>query len=298
MANDTTAAARITTITEEPVNTWLNRPLASLFVAFFYRHTSVSANQVTMLAIVFGVAAGILFTTGSYAMLFLGALAYQLSIVLDCADGQLARLKGTSSEFGRILDGISDYIVGLSILGGALYALLTSYGSLSGYMILPVSQDLVLPLAILGFVSITVHSIAYDLIKTKFTSIVKTGVDQTVKEQRDLEARYRREYTSLPAGKRLMLRIYLTYNGLQNSLLSVGAYSRLSYSPSEREAIIERERGFLRLWSFLGPNSHMLFIVLAALAGDLVFALWLAVVPFNVYYIIMLIVTKIRMRAH
>ena len=194
MANDTTAAARITTITEEPVNTWLNRPLASLFVAFFYRHTSVSANQVTMLAIVFGVAAGILFTTGSYAMLFLGALAYQLSIVLDCADGQLARLKGTSSEFGRILTDSTTSSV--SILGGAL-RLAHLYGT--GVHDPPlVSQDPSCPRHLVCLDHRPL--IAYDLIKAHEHRQDRVGRQRTTR----LEARYRREYTSLPAGKRIM----------------------------------------------------------------------------------------------
>ncbi len=295
MANETPLAEQINIISEEPVNTWFNRPLASLFVGFFYHYTSISANQVTMLAILSGIAAGFLFAAGTYLTLFIGALAYQLSLVLDCADGQLARLKGTSSEFGRILDGISDYIVGFSVLGGALWAMHTNFEGLQQYLIIPISQDIVLPLALLGFASITIHSIAYDLIKTKFSSIVKTGIDQTVKERQDLEARFRRESRSMSSGKRWMMRIYLAYNSLQNSLLSVGAYSRLSYTPAERAAIIKRERGFLRLWSFLGPNTHMVCIMLSTLAGDLMFALWLAVVPFNVYYVFMLILTKVRM---
>lgn len=292
MAKETSLAEQIATVSEEPINTWFNRPQASLLVGFFYNYTSLSANQVTMLAILFGVGAGVLFAVGTHLTLFIGALVYQLSLVLDCADGQLARLKGTSSEFGRILDGISDYIVSLSILGGALWGMQTNFAGLQQYQIIPTSQDLVLPLILLGAASIAIHSIAYDLIKVKFVSIVATGIDQTVKERRDLETRFNREYRTLSLGKRWMMRIYLTYLQLQNALLSVAAYTRLSYTPSERALIIKRERRFLRLWSFLGPNTHMVCIMISALLGDLLLPLWLAIVPFNLYYIFMLILTK------
>ena len=298
MSTEQELATRITDTSEELVNTWFNRPLASIFVAFFYRYTSISANQVTMLAILFGIAAGILFGSGTRTSLFIGGLFYPVSLVLDCVDGQLARLKGTSSEFGRILDGISDYIVGISILGGTLVAMLTKFTSLAPQCIIPIEQETVIPLVFLGFASLTLHAMAYDLIKTKFTSIIKTGTDITVQELQELKARYRRESASMTGGQRFMMRVYLTYSGLQNSMLSVGAYSRLTYSISERETILKRERGFLRLWSFLGPNTQMVFIMLGALMGDLMFALWLAVIPFNIFYLVMLVVTKVRMRAH
>ena len=40
-----------------------------------------------------------------------GAIFFILFIILDCSDGQLARLKKNGSSMGRLLDGIADYIV-------------------------------------------------------------------------------------------------------------------------------------------------------------------------------------------
>lgn len=295
MAHDD-LATRITVQAEEQVNTWLNRPQASLFVSFFYRFTNVSANQVTFMAIIAGILSGLAIACGSRDAIFVGGLLYQLSIVLDCADGQLARLKGTSSEFGRILDGISDYIVGIAVFGGTIYALLANFDALSAQAFIPYTQDMIIPLTILCFVSTAIHAIAYDFVKTKFTSIVKTGTDQTVKEKLELERRYAIEAKTLSAGKRCMLRLYISYNNLQRSLLSFGAFEKLQYSQAEREAILAERGRFLRLWSFLGPNSHMIVIVLAAMLGDLMLAIWITVIPFNLYYLLMLVLTKSGMK--
>jgi hypothetical protein len=289
------AVAKINLASEEYINTYLNRPQADLFVAFFYRFTSISANQVTMLAILAGLAAAFFFAYGTLTSIFIGGLLYQLSIVFDCADGQLARLKGTSSEFGRILDGISDYIVGLATLGGCVWACITHYDLISPLAIIPYSRDAVIPIALLGFASLTIHVISYDLVKTKFSSIVKTGTDQIVKDKMEMEKRYANNRNTLSWGQKTMMRLYRTYVGLQEALLPIEGYKRLYYSEPERIAVAKREENFLRLWSFLGPNTHLIIVVVFCLFRDMVFAFWIFLVPFNLYYLAILIYTKRHM---
>src|SRR5690606_4314458 len=54
--------------------------------------------------------------------IFVGALLFFISIVLDCSDGQLARLRGTSSFAGRALDGWVDVVsTGSVFLGQFAY---------------------------------------------------------------------------------------------------------------------------------------------------------------------------------
>jgi len=289
------ALSKISLASEEYINTLINRPQADLAVAFFYRFTSVSANQVTMLAIAAGIAAAVCIAIGDAASIFIGGLLYQLSVVFDCADGQLARLKGTSSEFGRILDGISDYIVGLSTVGGCVWASITHYDALLAYAIIPHSRDAVIPLALLGFGSLVIHVVSYDLIKTKFSSIVKTGTDQIVKDKIEMEKRYAEKLHSLSCGQKIMMRLYHAYTGLQEALIPIGYYTQLEYSEQERIAVMEREERFLRLWSFLGPNTHLLFAITATLLRDMVFAFWVFIIPFNLYHFAMLLYTKRHM---
>ena len=289
------AVAKINLASEEYINTYINRPQADLFVAFFYRYTSVSANQVTMFAIIAGLASAFFLGYGTFTSIFIGGLLYQLSVVFDCADGQLARLKGTSSEFGRILDGISDYIVGLATIGGCVWASLTYYDILSPHAVIPYSQDAVIPLAIFGFISLALHVISYDLVKTKFSSIVKTGTDQIIKDKMEMEKRYKNNLTALTWGQKIMMRLYRGYAGLQEALLPIGIYTQAYYSEQERIAVAIREENFLRLWSFLGPNTHLIIVIAACLFRDMVFSFWVFLIPFNLYYLVILVYTKRHM---
>ena len=75
-----------------------------------------------------GIIGTLLFTRGTSEALFAGAICLIIYDVFDCADGQLARLKGTGTITGRIVDGFADYIVvvltyfGIRILSkGLLY---------------------------------------------------------------------------------------------------------------------------------------------------------------------------------
>ncbi|MDQ6926856.1 MAG: CDP-alcohol phosphatidyltransferase family protein, partial [Candidatus Eremiobacteraeota bacterium] len=70
--------------------------------------TAVSPDHVTIGCLALGLAAGWCFIPASPAVNALGFLLFIASDLLDSADGQLARLRGSSTRFGRILDGVSD----------------------------------------------------------------------------------------------------------------------------------------------------------------------------------------------
>ena len=59
--------------------------------------------------------AGIMFGLGTYQYLVYGAILYFLCNILDCADGQIARLKKNGTKVGRIVDGFIDYIVSTAV---------------------------------------------------------------------------------------------------------------------------------------------------------------------------------------
>ena len=109
---------------EEPVDYWVNRPLASVLVKGL-APLPVTPNQVTILSGIVGIAAcpviALAPLDSRWQLPFAGALLY-LSILLDCADGQLARLRGQSSMVGRFMDGVVDVgPIGAVFLGFAIY---------------------------------------------------------------------------------------------------------------------------------------------------------------------------------
>lgn len=93
-------------------------------IATALKPTRVSADAVTLASLVLGVLAGHLFWYRGAWINAGGVLLYVVSDVLDSADGQLARLRGTSTRTGRILDGLADTGRFLSLyghLGARLY---------------------------------------------------------------------------------------------------------------------------------------------------------------------------------
>ena len=106
--------------TDELPDAVIDRPIASL-LAVSLRRTPVSPNHVTLAAMVVGAAGGVLLGLGHLG--WAGACIV-VSLILDCADGQLARMRGGGTELGRILDGAGDYVVGISVHVGLLVYLL------------------------------------------------------------------------------------------------------------------------------------------------------------------------------
>lgn len=67
----------------------------------------VTANQVTALSYLVALLSLVFIAAGSSAGFLLGALFLVLFNFLDCVDGNLARLRGTSTSFGRFLDALA-----------------------------------------------------------------------------------------------------------------------------------------------------------------------------------------------
>lgn len=89
-------------------NKLVARPLAAVVIVPLAR-TRITPNQVTLATLpVFLAGAALLIACPTWGALVGGAAILELSYVLDCADGQLARLKGTSSPVGAHLDFLMD----------------------------------------------------------------------------------------------------------------------------------------------------------------------------------------------
>jgi phosphatidylglycerophosphate synthase len=98
---------------------WCSRPPAAA-VVWLLRSTPVTPNQVTFLSLaVFAGAAAILIAWRTWAGLAVAAAVVQLSYVLDCVDGQLARVKSMASPVGALLDFLMDELKAFLLVGAA-----------------------------------------------------------------------------------------------------------------------------------------------------------------------------------
>lgn len=98
--------------------------------------------------------------SGGHFGMFWGGVLLELSLILDCVDGQLARATGQSSEWGRLLDGIGGYVAYLAVVFGITYSLPEFTGAL----------------AVVTLVCI-MKAICFDYCKQYFTARVQQGTD-------------------------------------------------------------------------------------------------------------------------
>lgn len=105
---------------EGVVDRYVNRRLSPYFTKLFLM-LKFSPNAVTVLATLIGLASAICFAKGSYAAGLIGALLFQVSSVIDCCDGEVARLTFTESPFGAKLDLWLDNLVHVAIFGAIAY---------------------------------------------------------------------------------------------------------------------------------------------------------------------------------
>ena len=69
-----------------------------------------SPNAITVASLFIGLAAAYCFALGSRPSLLAGALLLQVSLIVDCADGEVARLTGKYSVLGGWLDAVTDRV--------------------------------------------------------------------------------------------------------------------------------------------------------------------------------------------
>ncbi|MBM2829679.1 MAG: hypothetical protein HW411_469 [Gammaproteobacteria bacterium] len=74
----------------------------------------ITPNQITVISLLLGLAGAAFFSFGIWPIDVIGSLLLVVSYTLDNCDGEVARIKGLSSELGARLDDIVDSIVDTS----------------------------------------------------------------------------------------------------------------------------------------------------------------------------------------
>lgn len=80
--------------------------------------TPVSPNQVSLAAMAFGIAAAVCAGFGTYTMVATAGALYWIGAVVDCVDGELARLRMAGSKLGEWLDTLADDVSTYGLMAG------------------------------------------------------------------------------------------------------------------------------------------------------------------------------------
>lgn len=148
---------------EEAIDLVLHRPLAyALLLPWQHASWRPTPNQFTLAGGFFGLAAAavvLVAPEGSSLWLVAAGLMF-FAHILDCCDGMIARLTGMSSSRGALLDGMIDFIVGVSFW----LAMCVRTAPDWGLWTVPVALSIVL--------SILIHTGLHDQIRLRFGVLV------------------------------------------------------------------------------------------------------------------------------
>ncbi len=251
----------------EPVNRYFHNSIAGQIVNIL-KNTWVTPDQVTYISIFIGLISAYIFSLGTPWSFFLAGIVLELVLILDCVDGQLARVKKCASDLGRLLDGIAGYIIYLAVLGGIMIGLDKYY------------------IALILFGAVTIlRGIAYDYCKLTFITIIQKGYDGSDKEILDT-------YLKISKKTSILLKVYFNYlqvqrfifNGYFNSfdsfstivndkldsfstIVNDGLDNGLILSFKKRKEYREKVSSLMVTWSWNGVDSAMFLLVLISVFG-------------------------------
>jgi phosphatidylglycerophosphate synthase len=238
--------------------------------------TRISPDAVTLASLVLGILAGHLFWYRSAWINAGGVLLFILSDVLDSADGQLARLRGTSTRMGRILDGLADagrFVSLYGHLGARLYA--AGWGW----------QGPVLALAAL--LSHSYQAAAADFIRQAYLYFgIGSGSELEIPGQSENEDR--------SLWGRITAWIYGDYVRRQAWLFPrttalARTLSGRAVPASLRESWAERQRWVVSSCAWIAQNIRFLLLALTAVPHWPAAYCWIVVGPLNVVLLILIV---------
>jgi phosphatidylglycerophosphate synthase len=138
--------------------------------------TSVTPNQITFLSLFFGLASAGFYVSGIPNALVWGAIFLYGKVFLDNVDGNLARVRETTSRFGRFLDSLADFLVTVLVYIAISVVLVRNTG-MPEYWIL----------GLLGLLACFMQSTFFVFYLVNYTSRVgsydKNRVDESVTEE-------------------------------------------------------------------------------------------------------------------
>jgi len=261
----------------EPVNRYFHNPIAASIVKAL-KDTWVTPNQVTYSSVFVGLVSAYTFSLGTLQGFLLAGILLEVVLILDCVDGQLARAKKCSSDWGRLLDGIAGYIIYLAVLAGIMISLDKEY----------------MALALFGVITI-LRAIAYDYCKLTMITMIQKGFDGNFQEILNT-------YSKISDNASILLKVYFYYLQLQR-LLFRGCFTSLSefvgsgkegykgdiMSSSERKDYQQKASSLMIAWSWNGADLPLFLLVLMSLFGVMERCLFPLVCFFAVQFVLTII---------
>lgn len=182
-----------------PVGFFFTKPLVG---------TRITPNMITILSIFVGIGAGLCFLfSNAIWWTVAGILLLILANILDCVDGQLARLTGIKSEIGRILDGVAGDLWFATIYICLIIRLSHEFPELWGV----ISWPIFLALGILSGLSHLQQAAVTDYYKTVHLFFISPEKGLELETSEHVAARV----ASMTGINRFFTKLYIAYTRVQ-----------------------------------------------------------------------------------
>lgn len=263
---------------EEVIDLILYRPLAFLLVVLIYP-TKIKPDHLTLAAMLMGIVAGVFYSLGTEASCIIGAIMYLLFNILDCSDGQLARIKKNGSPVGRLLDGIADYIAAIAVYAGIAI----------GYSDRSAHPGLMVFMVFIAGISIIVQESLVDYFRTRFLDVVLKRENTFNEGIED----YKKEYEKIRTLNgmwfdRSVIYIYLKYCQLQKNLTRRKKDAKIFRAdPGD---YFKKNHIIIRFWVLIGPSAKITVLVLCSLFLRFDIFFWIVIFGFNLLALVLWII--------
>ncbi|GBE06011.1 bifunctional IPC transferase and DIPP synthase [bacterium BMS3Abin10] len=159
-------------LNDGPISRYLNRPVSVIFSRRLAQF-DITPNQISLFSFLCSVLAAGLFTLGGYLTMLMGGILAQFASIIDGSDGEVARLKFQSSDYGGWFDAVLDRYSDAFLLFGLTWHV---YLNTSGNLVLWIGFA-----AIIGSFMLSYTADKYDsLMRNRISKRIRLGRDTRV----------------------------------------------------------------------------------------------------------------------
>ena len=244
--------------------------------------TPITPNQITFLSFIFGLLSAGFYVSGRSDALLWGALFLYGKVFLDNVDGNLSRVRGTSSRFGRFLDSLTDFAITVLV-----------YIAISFYLVQTTGDAKFWFLGLFGLLVCFMQSTFFVFYLVSYTSRVgsydKNRVDESITEE---------DQTALESDESLkwdlrLQTLFVWVYGWQDRLVEKLDFisRKLARVPDTDEALREwyGDRCFLTAISPLCLCTNNVMLAVFSLLGQVELFVILLITVANFYWIGLLV---------
>jgi hypothetical protein len=279
--------------TEEFLDTIFYRPIG-YGIALVCRALGCTPNSVTIFSILVGMAAGHLFYYQSLWLNAAGVILLIFADALDSADGQLARMTGQKSRYGRILDGFSENLWFLSI-----------YLHLYLRMVHTGTSSLLLLIIVISAISHSFQCAVADYYRNFFTYFVRGNVSSEIDNSVKLKVDYAQLRWTRNFVKKLFMRLYLNYT-IQQESISGWALRLYRYAESQYPSAIPQELStsfknrtlaLIKYYNILTSNTRMFVLFVSVLCNVIPLYFFFEIICLNLLLVYVVIRHEMNCKA-